>query len=156
MAKQRLSYFEEKRMQYSDPNFFNRDQNIIDLKQQMKRIIQDIKFNNIKQEDYVYFTNNKILLACIDACWQNYLSALAEYNAINYYISNDIYSVSTPQIASKMDEASRASAVAIRLSNKMLVWQHCYVVFRDIYNGWAGLEILQSIQNFDNNHLSAI
>lgn len=156
MAKQKLSYFEEKRLQYSDPNFFNREQNIIDLKQQMKRIVQDIKFNNIKQEDFIYFTNNKILLACIDACWQNYLSALAEYNAINYYLTNNIYSINVPQIAPKLDEASRASTIAIKLADKLFVWQHCYKVFHDIYNGFAGLDALSSIQNFDNNQLLAI
>ena len=154
MARKKISYFEEKRLQYSDPNFYNKDQGIIDLKQQMRRILQDIKYDNIKQEDYVYFTNNKILLACIDACWQNYLSALSEYNAINYYIINGIYSVSVPQIATKMDEASRASNIAIKLSNKVFVWQHCYKIFISIYNG-AGLELLQTIKNFESNQLAS-
>ena len=156
MAKQKLSYFEEKRIQYADPNFFNNDKNIIDMKQQMKRIIQDIKYNNIKQEDYIYFTNSKILLACIDACWQNYLSALAEYNAINYYINNGLYTTAIPQIATKFDEASRASTIAIKLSNKVFVWQHCYKVFHSIYNGWANLDILSTIQNFSSNQLTSI
>ena len=62
MAKQRSSFFEEKRM--FDPNFIRSKDCANDVKTNIRRIIKDVYFDMISDEDYVYFKNPIILSSC--------------------------------------------------------------------------------------------
>ena len=82
----RLSYFAEKRGQNNDPNFFNRIA-LDEIRKNVKRIIKDIRFEMIQEQDYNYFHNPQILQACIVEAQENYNSSVILCNSLNFYIN---------------------------------------------------------------------
>ena len=82
----RLSYFAEKRGQNNDPNFFNRIA-LDDIRKNVKRIVKDIKFDMIQEQDYMYFHSHQVLQACISEAQENYTSCVVTCNALNFYIN---------------------------------------------------------------------
>lgn len=82
----RLSYFAEKRGQNNDPNFFNR-MPIDEIRKNVKRIIKDIRFDLIQEQDYNYFHSQQIVQACISEAQENYTSSMILCNSLNFYIN---------------------------------------------------------------------
>ena len=82
----RLSYFAEKRGQNNDPNFFNRVP-LDEIRKNVKRIIKDIKFDMIQDQDFNYFHNPQIIQACIAEAQENYTSCVTICNSLNFYIN---------------------------------------------------------------------
>jgi hypothetical protein len=78
------SYFSEMRSGNSDPNFFNRIE-LPALRRNVKRIIKDIRFNIIDDMDYIYFTNSKVLRACIEESAEQCNVARTIHNALLVY-----------------------------------------------------------------------
>ena len=83
--KQRLSFFAEMRRN-NNPRFYN-TMSTDDLRRSVKRIVIDLKYNNIAEEDYVYFDNNTLFNICIDESERQYKNASVLLNAMNYYIN---------------------------------------------------------------------
>ena len=82
----RLSYFAEKRGQNNDPNFFNRT-SLDEIRKNVRRIIKDISFGLIQEQDYIYFRNSQILQACICEAQESYYTCNINANALNFYIN---------------------------------------------------------------------
>lgn len=85
----RLSYFAEKRGQNNDPNFFNRIP-LDEIRRNVKRIIRDIKMDNIQDQDYNYFYNSQVIQACIAEADENCMRATIIANSLNFYINESL------------------------------------------------------------------
>ena len=83
--RQRLSFFAEMRRN-NNPRFYD-TMSTDDLRRSVKRIVTDLKYNNIAEEDYVYFDNNTLFNICIDESERQYKNASVLLNAMNYYIN---------------------------------------------------------------------
>lgn len=152
MARKGLSYFSEERGRNNNPNFFvnMRDE---DIRRQVKRIVRDIKNGIIEEQDLVYFTQDKIISACITESWQQWRSSETIKNALMYYVNVPLAQNSgmvNPNI-NIWDERVNASNELGKLTNKSNLWKICYQTFIDISNG-ANIEMaLSNIYKLDRS-----
>lgn len=133
MAKQ--SFFAEKRSSNNNPNFFN-FMSIDEIRKSVKRIIRDVKFDNIQDQDYVYFTNAKVISACLEEAKNQWLSASVLVNALNYYINDGLSIGYLPH--KNMDIGMERSAAAneqLRQNSRCYMWMEIYRMFDAIFNG---------------------
>ena len=85
MARQ--SFFAEMRSGKNDPNFF-KSMKMSELRKNVKRIIIDIKYDNISMIDYSYFQNETIIDACMQECMHQSDKVRATLNALNSYYND--------------------------------------------------------------------
>lgn len=144
MAGGRQSYFSEKRDQYHDPNFFNRMQ-LEELRKNVKRIIRDVKYELIQEQDYAYFTNTKILDACLHESHDQYIAARTRAFALSYYINNGLNCGYKPFPTTNIMEERLAAAEAQKVeNNRYYVWENIYKIFYNIR--YYGAEITTSLR----------
>lgn len=146
MGKQ--SFFAEKRSSNNNPNFFN-FMSIEEIRRNVKRIIKDIKFDNIQDNDYIYFNNPKVISACIQECKSQYESAKLIYDALNYYVSY-IYNQCPPS-AEKNKILFDASNARGEYNNRYATWQFLFDLFKYIDYGYDPKETLKQIQQANLN-----
>ena len=156
MAK--LSYFAEKRQMNNDPHFFDRlppDE----LKRNVKRIIKDIKFDNINDNDYVYFTNNNIVKLCMQEAYQQYIDALVLTSALHNYIMGDLFRGNTIPGLNIVVARNAAANQQVLANAKCQNWLRIYQIFcyidsmpNDVPTIMATLKQIQNI-NFSVNEL---
>lgn len=131
------SYFGEMRSGYSNPNFFNGIA-VEQIKRNVKRIIKDIKYDNIELMDYIYFTNPKVINCCIEeAAYQMSISHTLR-NALFVYLNNYLipHNIGAHQNLNIMDEIKSASDLEPIQGTKYYHWQYIYqmmITIRD-YN----------------------
>lgn len=135
MARRNISYFAEERSRNNNPNFFvnMRDE---DLRRQVKRIIKDMRNANIDEQDFIYFTNDKIISACITESFSQWRSAETLKNALTYYFNVPLANgvVPYPNI-NLWEERTNVSNELGKLTNKANLWGIAYRVFMDISSG---------------------
>ena len=85
MARQ--SFFAEMRSGKNDPNFF-KNMKMSELRKNVRRIIIDIKYDNISMIDYSYFQNETIIDACMQECMHQSDEVRATLNALNSYYND--------------------------------------------------------------------
>ena len=69
MARQYLSWFAEERKRNNNPNFYDK-MDARDLERNVKRIVRDMRNGNIDEQDYIYFSNLRIISACINVSYR--------------------------------------------------------------------------------------
>lgn len=151
MAKnnRRLSFFEEQRNQYNNPNFIQS----IDPKfiaNNVKRIIRDINENNIIPEDYIYFRSDKLLDICIKESFENFRSNEVILHALNSYLER-VLPMGLANPVDMMDELRVASNEHTKAAEKADVWRSAYYAFTYIRDGADPYSILVGLQRFNNN-----
>lgn len=150
-GKQRNSYFSEMRGQRNDPNFFERI-SIDELRKSVKRIVKDVKYDNIAQADYMYFRNPNILSACKTESYEQWIAASVLVNALNYYINVGLKSgfamFSTTDVNAEM---VRAMNEQLKQNSRCYIWMTIYNIFNAIYNGVEPAVALKEIQNMKFN-----
>ncbi len=131
MARQ--SFFAEKRS--NNPNFFT-FMGIDDLRRNVKRIIKDAKMDIISEQDYIYFSNEKVISACISESKEMYTKAGVTCMALNYYINQILRYNATPypgmNISEEITIATKEASIQTARYNNWLV---AYNVFLAISSG---------------------
>ena len=147
----RVSYFAEMRTVKHNPSFYlNIKQEELD--KNVKRIIRDIKYDNIEEQDYKYFQCESILNSCIRVAMQQNGLALATHRALTDYreklnssrtcFNNDAINTEMTYVDKKVME----------YENKSSVWHTIYWCFYSIKYCNAGIHTtLYNIKtlNFD-------
>jgi hypothetical protein len=153
MARQ--SFFAEKRSANNNPNFFN-NMSVDEIRKSVKRIIRDIKFDNIAEQDYLYFTNEKVLSACLTESYVQYQTASVLVNALNYYIQDGLISGFVPYRTTDINqERALATNEQTKQNDRCYNWLQLYQMFNAIYNGADVISTLKNIQlmNLNVNYL---
>lgn len=149
MARQ--SFFAEKRASNNNPNFFN-NMDVDEIRKSVKRIIRDIKYDNIAPQDYLYFSNEKVLSACITESFTQYQSAAVLVNALSYYINDGLRSGFVPHKTSDIyQERAMASNEQTKQNIRCYMWLQFYQMFDAIRKGAEIVSTLKNIQLLDFN-----
>ena len=152
MARQ--SYFAEKRGQNNDPNFFNRVP-LDEIRKNVKRIIKDIRFDMIQEQDYIYFHNPQIIQACIAEAQENYNSCMTICNSLNFYINECLNKgVKTFPSSNIMVERMYASEEQITQNMRAKHWYNILQMFIAISYGADIITTLMPIKMIDSRHIS--
>lgn len=150
----RLSYFSEKRGQNNDPNFFNRV-GLDDIKKNVRRIIKDIRFELIQDQDYIYFTNPQIIQACISEAQDSYATSVSISNALNFYISECLdRNIKLYPSSNVMQERMYASREQVLQNMRAKHWYAILQMFIAISYGADPILTLAPIKMLDAREIS--
>ena len=130
MARQFLSWFAEERKRNNNPNFYEK-MDIKELERQVKRIVRDMRNGNINEQDYIYFSNTRIISACINVSYREMRNANLIVAALQNYNSNYLYnmSISFPNNDNVMEDRQLATNLMNANANKAGIWGQCYSIF---------------------------
>ena len=149
MARQ--SYFAEMKYQNRNPMFFNNVKEQ-DLRNAVKRIVKDIKHDNIDQEDYVYFQNESVLNACITESEYQWKHAKIMESTLSAYRNECLYrrSVIQYQTFDNATELMHVGNELTRQTKKCNCWKTIYEAFYSIKYYHTGIrQTLSVIKNLD-------
>ncbi len=147
----RPSYFEEMRAKYNNASFYDR-MSAGEIAMNVPRIIRDIYYNNIKEQDYVYFQNDKIIRSCLEVCGKEAEEARSINFALQFYINDVLAKGMMPCMSTnKVREISAAGAALQKFNSRWNVWHVCYWSFNNIMNGGPIVESLESIKAFNKD-----
>ena len=150
----RQSYFAEKRGQNNDPNFFNRIP-LDEIRKNVKRIIRDIRYDMIQDQDYNYFHSQQILQACIAEAQENYTSSVINCNALNFYINECLNKGIKPFPSSNViEERMYASKEQIVQNARAKNWYNILQMFIAISYGADIITTLMPIKMLDGRDIS--
>lgn len=150
MARNNMSYFAEERSRNNNPNFFN-NMKLQDLKNKVKRIVKDIKNQNIIDTDLIYFTNNNVLSALLEVSYVNWTTNLTILNGMNYYFNNALIYEVTPPGNSLRQEKVNTSNIITTATNKAMLWRTCYEAFENIRMGYDIKQCIEPIVYLDKS-----
>lgn len=155
----RLSYFAEKRGQNNDPNFFNRIP-LDEIRRNVKRIIRDIKMDNIQDQDYNYFYNTQVIQACIAEAEDNCMRATILANSLNFYINEALNKgfKTFPSIDINIERFMASNEHTVQ-NARSKNWYTIKQIFVGIANGYYGNDIkkaLYPISMIDRNELNQL
>ena len=150
----RLSYFAEKRGQNNDPNFFNR-MPIDEIRKNVKRIIKDIRFDLIQEQDYNYFHSQQIIQACISEAQENYTSSMILCNSLNFYINECLNKgIKAFPSSNTLEERIYASKEQIVQNMRAKYWNDILNMFVAISYGADIVTTLMPIKMIDSRDIS--
>ena len=150
----RLSYFAEKRGQNNDPNFFNRIP-LDEIRKNIKRIIKDIRFDLIQEQDYNYFHSPQIIQACIAEAQENYTSSIVICNSLNFYINECLNKgIKSFPSSNIMEERMYASKEQIVQNMRAKYWNDILHMFIAISYGADIVTTLMPIRMIDSRDIS--
>ena len=150
----RQSYFAEKRGQNNDPNFFNRIP-LDEIRKNVKRIIRDIRYDMIQDQDYNYFHSQQILQACIVEAQENYTSSVVKCNALNFYINECLNKGIKPFPSNNViEERMYASKEQIVENARAKNWYNILQMFIAISYGADIITTLMPIKMLDSRDIS--
>ena len=150
----RLSYFAEKRGQNNDPNFFNRIP-LDEIRKNVKRIIKDIRFDMIQEQDYNYFHSSQIIQACIAEAQENYISSVTICNSLNFYINECLNKgIKTFPSSNIMEDRLYASREQIKQNMRAKYWNDILQMFIAISYGADIVSTLMPIKMIDSRDIS--
>lgn len=149
--RQQLSYFAEEKKRSNDPNFFRKVSDE-DLRRQVKRIIKDIRFDKIEEQDYVYFSNEKILSACLYVTSTEYQTAAVIHESLQYYLNS---------VLGRNCDLSMQQSIALKrqiaanqcnkMNTKHIIWRECYNVFYGMSVGGEIMVLADYIRKLDQS-----
>ena len=146
----RSSFFRENGQ--NNPNFLNNmRQN--DIKRSIKRIILDVVNDNIIDEDYIYFTNIRLINFGMEEAIKNIRYAQTEYNCAYYYSNSPYYQYNGLIDAPEGGNVQKIIATAI---TKMKAWETVYQCFQSLSLGNDPKWVFQYIRGNDNNILKSL
>ena len=150
----RQSYFAEKRGQNNDPNFFNRIP-LDEIRKNVKRIIKDIRFDMIQEQDYNYFHSSQIIQACIAEAEANWSSSITICNSLNYYIYEGLNRGIKPFPSFNIfEERIRASNEQVAYNIRAKHWETILKMFIEISKGADIISTLMPIRMIDTREIS--
>lgn len=144
----RKSYFEEKRGQYSDPNYFNKPQAVEDIAQNVKRIVRDVWFGMISDNDFNYFMSPNIINTCVATSYKYYVEANTISNSLMFYIQNGLNKGYTPLGGVLNQELTLACSEQARFGQRAYMWLAIYQLFYAITMGADIRQQLDQIKSF--------
>ncbi len=149
------SFFAEQRESNANPNFFNNmDQALI--RNNVRRIIRDVSDDIILPEDYMYFTNSKVINACIQEAYESFQSCQTLRHALTAYrtiiLPNGMV---TPDVDVSLDYVLTANELS-KISFKENIWATAYKIFNDINNGADPRSVLIYITRFPKQNIRAL
>lgn len=150
MAKKQ-SYFAEQRSMNSNPNFFDQlDPRII--RNNVRRIIKDAADNAIRDEDYMYFKNSKIIESCRQESYENWRKCQTIANALSAYLKAVLPMglAPNPNVDLK-EEYYIASTEHSAIVAKAEVWACAYKMFTDIGSGADAKGVLINLTRFSRD-----
>ena len=154
MAGGRQSYFAEKRGHNNDPNFFNRI-SLDEIRKNVKRIIKDIRYDIIQEQDYIYFYNNQIIQACISEAQYNYDTCVILCNSLNFYINECLNrGIKTFPSTNIMEERVRACNEQIKQNMRAKHWYNIANMFIAISYGADPIQTLIPIKMIDTKDVN--
>ena len=128
-----LSFFENEIKRNNNPNFFN-NMTVDELRRNVKRIIKDIHGNNISDNHYQFFTNSKVINACIEESYYQMNRAVITSNSL----LNTRNNISLMNITSIYCTAEVGSGMLVDLLNeytmKSNAWWGIYEAFCRVKN----------------------
>lgn len=145
-----MSYFAEERSRNNNPAFFN-NMRLQDLRTKVKRIIKDIKNDNIIDNDLIYFTNTNVISALIQESEANWSTNETIKNALIYYYNNALFNNIAPPNSTINQEIVNVTNEITAAMNRAMLWRVCYVTFVNISNGYDIKECLRNIQCLNKN-----
>ena len=130
----RKSFFAEQRESNTNPNFINNMDPAI-IRQNVKRILRDISDDIIIPEDYIYFTSNNVINACIQEAFENYQTNQTLRHALIAYRTIILpQGMVTPDVDINLDYVLTAAELT-KVSERENAWAMAYKIFSDIRNG---------------------
>lgn len=122
MAGKRMSYFEEERSK-NNANFYERMDDR-QLRKLVRRIVKDIYNGLIKEQDYVYFMNDRIMSACLYVASTEAMKHFVIADSLQDYVNNP----------SKQDPMCKATAANTynESAAKWGTWNICLTMFKAI------------------------
>ncbi len=145
----RKSYFEEKRSQYSDPNFFNKSNAIDEIANNVKRIVKDIKFGMISDADYIYFQNPNVINTCVQISYKNSIEAMTCANALQFYINTGLNAGYAPAGFQQIQELNNATNAYNTFSRRAYAWLNIHQMFLAVQSGCDAKSCLTYIESID-------
>lgn len=150
----RQSYFAEKRARDNNPNFFDRV-NLDEIRKNVKRIIKDIKFDMILEQDYNYFRHPQVLQACISESQKNYESCSVISNALSFYINEYLRKGITPYPSTDVNiERTRAANEQALQNIRANYWYNIWQMFISISYGADPIMALTPIKMIENKYIA--
>ena len=145
MGKKGISYFAENR---NDPNFYVRMRDE-DLRRQVKRIVKDMRNALIDEQDYTYFTSDKIISACITESYKQWKTAEATRKALTHYFNVVLAQQGMVQYPNVniYEERNIVGNELAKVTNRAALWQTAYHIFNDITNCTTTAQIGAAISN---------
>lgn len=152
MAQQRKrpSFFEDKRLH--DPNFIRSRDCMNDVKNNIRTIIKDVYFDQILDQDYIYFTNDNILWSLIQTSYENYKNNELIVNAMNLYL-NELNMNRSPFSANILEERMRCSNLQIKANRLAIAWSMVHQQLQYIRMGADPKASLQYIRGLSKEDL---
>lgn len=147
----RNSFFAEKRLGNNNPNFFN-NMTVEEIRKNVKRIIRDIKYDNILEQDYIYFRNDKVISACLLESRYQFIRASVCANALGFYINDCLQYGITPYKTTNIN-VERLNAVNEQKiqNNKAFMWHEINAIFEVAAQPNSDLSILKNIATLNMN-----
>lgn len=149
------SFFAEQRESNANPNFFNNMDPVL-IRNNVRRIIRDISDDLILPEDYIYFTNDKVINACIQEAYESFQSCQTLRHALTAYrtiiLPNNMV---TPDVDINLDYILTANELA-KISSKENIWATAYKIFSDISNGADARSTLVYLARFPKQNIRAL
>lgn len=157
MPKQRQSYFAEMQMKNNQPHFFAGMRNS-DIRKSVKRIILDVKSNNIAEHDYHYFLEPNVFTACLYESGDQSNKLSVTYRAINNYVTDALNAPIPPyRNINVAKDREIGYNILPKLSSKSIVWDRLAMIFNEAQHFTGELRIakIKEIQmmDFDANNL---
>lgn len=150
----RSSYFAEKRGQNNDPNFFNRIP-LDEIRKNVKRIIKDIRFDMIQEQDYNYFHSPQIIQACISEAQENYISSVTICNSLNFYINECLNrGIKAFPSSNITEDRLYASKEQVKQNMRAKYWNDILQMFIAISYGADIVSTLMPIKMIDSRDIS--
>jgi hypothetical protein len=147
---QRRSYFEEKRSY--DPNFIRSGNCMSDVRSNIRRIIKDIYFDLISDNDYIYFTNESILSSLLTTSYENYRNNELILYALNDYLQK--LSINVSFGGNVLEDRVRATNLQTKHNRLAQAWATIHQHFMYIKLGYdSPKNILKHIQNMSKEDI---
>ena len=152
MARQYLSWFAEERKRNNNPNFYDK-MDTRDLERNVKRIVSDMRNGNIDEQDYIYFSNVRIISASINVSYREMRNANVTVLALQNYNSTYLYnmSISFPMDDSIMQDRQIATNLINTNANKAGIWGQCYSIFTAIRGGGDVGSLIHCLDNINRD-----
>ena len=153
--KKKRSFFQEQRESNANPNFFN-NMDITLLRNNVRRIIRDVAEDNIIDSDYIYFTNKRVLDACIQESYESWQSCQVIRHALTAYRTIILPgNMVTPDVDIKLDYILCANELA-KITSKENIWATANRIFTDIANGYDPKTALSYLIRFPRQNIRSL
>ena len=154
-TKKKRSFFQEQRESNSNPNFFN-NMDVMVLRNNVRRIIRDVADNNILDTDYVYFTNQRVLSACLQESYESFQTCQVIRHALISYRTIILpRNMVSPDVDVNLDYVLTANELT-KISAKENIWATAYKIFTDINNGADPKTVLIYLTRFPKQNIRSL